>query len=601
MLTHIVAVAGTLLIFLLLGVAYFGWGRIAATILGIARQTPASAALPVWLGWTFTLLIFQLLHFFLPITVYVVIPVFALGVFFSISPLLNAWRHLTWQRSTLILVIITFVLALGVAVWIASRAMLTPDNYDSSLYHFNAIRWLNACPIVSGLGNLHTRLAYNQSFFLYVAALNFYPWGGYGRSLANSFLLLLLFATLLPSLLAILRRPSLLIKEHPFAYAVDLFVLPVVAYLALSSDGLASPLPNIASTLLQLAMFVILVHGLAAWMQGQRKQDYRAVLLTVLAATAITVKLSNLAFSAVIISIVLAYVWQTPPLRLRGALRMLLPVCLIILVWTGRGFMLSGAPLFPATIGYVAVAWAVPREKIVDEANWVYSWARQPGVHWSNVLGSWDWFKSWSVNVSKKTEDIIYPLILFIVFGIITIIINVLFLQKGQQPQRLHWSILLPLLLALIYWFFAAPDPRFAHAVFWLLAVSSALLLLTSLQAVLKARLFLATICAVFVIANLHFVKFAVNHRFLLKQVSLAGWHPAPKIALIEKVTSSGLPVYVPASGDQCGDSSLPCTPYFNPKLRLRRPGELASGFTVAELNEAAESSAEPKGKAAAQ
>lgn len=75
MLTHTIAVASTLLIFLLIGAAYFGWGQIAAIIFGLARQTPASAALPIWLGWAVTLLLFQLLHCFLPITGYVVIPV----------------------------------------------------------------------------------------------------------------------------------------------------------------------------------------------------------------------------------------------------------------------------------------------------------------------------------------------------------------------------------------------------------------------------------------------------------------------------------------------------------------------------------------------
>jgi len=40
-----------------------------------------------------------------------------------------------------------------------------------------------------GLGNLHGRLAFNQSYFLYVAFLNNFPVVGFGHNLANSLLL----------------------------------------------------------------------------------------------------------------------------------------------------------------------------------------------------------------------------------------------------------------------------------------------------------------------------------------------------------------------------------------------------------------------------
>ncbi|MGC8605238.1 MAG: hypothetical protein ACP5VS_16345 [Desulfomonilaceae bacterium] len=45
----------------------------------------------------------------------------------------------------------------------------------------------------------------------------------------------------------------------------------------------------------------------------------------------------------------------------------------------------------------------------------------------------------------------------------------------------------------------------------------------------------------------------------------------------------SGLIVYTPAQGDQCWDSPVPSTPYFNPNLRLRVAGKIESGFTVNE------------------
>jgi hypothetical protein len=45
------------------------------------------------------------------------------------------------------------------------------------------------------------------------------------------------------------------------------------------------------------------------------------------------------------------------------------------------------------------------------------------------------------------------------------------------------------------------------------------------------------------------------------------------------RTTDSGLVVYKPIKGNQCGDSPLPCTPNINYDLKLRDPSNIASGF----------------------
>ena len=60
-----------------------------------------------------------------------------------------------------------------------------------------------------------------------------------------------------------------------------------------------------------------------------------------------------------------------------------------------------------------------------------------------------------------------------------------------------------------------------------------------------------------------------------------AGYHPAPPVAVRVVRTASGLKVNVPLDTEDCWTSSLPCTPYLNPALRLRRDNDLRWGFTV--------------------
>ena len=75
-----------------------------------------------------------------------------------------------------------------VLLWLSNRALQDPLVDDSGIYHFSSIRWANSFPLPPGLGNLHGHLAFNQSYFLFVAFLNNFPIRGFGHNLANSLL-----------------------------------------------------------------------------------------------------------------------------------------------------------------------------------------------------------------------------------------------------------------------------------------------------------------------------------------------------------------------------------------------------------------------------
>ena len=578
---HMAALSLTLSIYAILAVSYFGWGTAATYLLGLKGQENSSATASIWLGWAFTLLIFQLIHLVSPVIALVVIPVFIIGFAIAIPQLVTSYRHHAKQLSVRKPWISSGIMALVLTVsgWTASRSMLPPTHYDSGVYHLSAIRWTNSFPIVPGLGNLDGRLAFNQSFFTYVAALNFYPFFGHGRCIANSFLFLLTLATFVGFLHPLFKEPSLLTKLHPFQYAPSLFTLPVLAYLALSSDGLASPSPDLASILLQLVMFVILAYGVGAWIRGQRKQPFAALFLVVLAATAVTIKLTNLAFSAVMMGFVLAYTWQTTNACIRGGARILLPAIILIVVWCLRGFVLSGAPLYPSTIGYIPVDWAVPREQVVKIANWVYSWARKPGAHWRDVLGSWDWFEPWIFRISKNFTVVVWPLVLSVVLG--CVVAGMSRFRKKARLQSIEWAILLPSLMGLIYWFFTAPSLRFAQALFFLLPISVILLFFSSMHGLVRGRAWVSLVCVVFVVGNFNLLEYATYHIRSVRAVSTSGWHAVWEVPLVNRVTGSGLVVYIPKLGNQCWDAPVPCTPKFNNALRLRVPGDMASGFSV--------------------
>jgi hypothetical protein len=575
---HLSALLLTLLIYVVLAVAFYGWGLVTARLLGFQKQATTCVTYFVWLGWAFTLLLFQLLYFVLPLTAFVAIPVLAIGAALALPSVLKAYRCNSIRPSIRIPLILGGIIAILFASWIASRSMLPPTNYDSGLYHFNKIRWINSFPIVPGLGNLHGRLAFNHSFFAYVAAVNLYPFFGHGASIANSFLFLLTIATFLESLRPVFNQPALLIESHPFQYIGIVLTLPTLAYLSFYphfSEGFSSPSPDLTSIFLQLTMMLVFAQALGEWNSGVRDQNARAVLLGLLAVSAVTIKLSNLAFSSVIMVFVLLYA------RARHAphlfWRLAIFSAFALSVWCLQSILLSGAPFYPATIGYLPVKWAVPIEQAINEAEYVYGFARKPDqMEWRSALETWHWIVPW-IDRLFIVMWVVLPLTITVLTCTITFALC-RYYNRGLQLSE--WAIVLPSAVGAIYWFFLAPDMRFAHAIFFTLPVGAVVLLFSLIRDTITGRRLLLLLCVAFGVVNIPiFARFARTAPYT--SFSLSGWQPAPSIPMEIQTTSSGLPVYTPRTGDQCWDSPLPSTPYFNANLTLIRPGDISSGFTV--------------------
>jgi hypothetical protein len=581
MATYIFDLATALSFYALMSVSYYGWGWLGAVLLKFRGSADSSPFILIWLGWAFSLFLVQVFHIFFPVDFIFSILLFGGGILIAIPTIYGALR----RRSELCSISGFFLvlMLLLVTCWIVSRSMLPPQNYDSGLYHFNNIRWINSYHIIPGLGNLHGRLAFNQSFYAYVASLNLFPFFNYGRSIANSFLFLLLFSELIWNLQAVAKKPRILADAHPFLHLPYLFVLPVLCYLSISSNVLASPTPDLTSTILQLLMFIILAQSLVSPLTGEGR-DRQAMFLAVIAATAITIKLSNLAFSLVVI--LFCFFLFVQPFHdkrrlLIRCVRFAAPLFLMLAIWVTRGYIMSGYPLYPSTVGHLPVDWAVPVETAQDMANWIYSWARQPGVHWSSVLGSWDWLGPWFHSISRKGTDIVYPAVCGL-FALLLILSIAVFarIKKMQLPVVPESLIIIPILAGLIFWFFTAPDPRFALSLFWLFAFGSMLVLLVQIRSLFSRRKFMVILGVAFLSTNICFITYCVGHIPRLKDISVSGYQPIQSVSLIQVKTVSGMVILKPEKGDQCWDSPLPCTPDPNESLRLRK-GNIESGFTV--------------------
>lgn len=564
---HICDLTGLLVILVLTTFALAGWGRLVVRWTGLPRAT-AISTLEIWLGFAIVIGIVELLHLIVPIDWRMSLALAVIGIvgFFAIDRPVGRLQVLVLARFVRAYPWTVVLFTLVSLIW-CSRAMSFPTNYDSGLYHFSAIRWLNEYPLVPGLGNLHGRLAYNQSYFSFVALMNIAPIWNKGYAAAGVFLLLLTAVTVLG------------LSLHRLRGGVWVVVFLLIS-LGLYAKSLSSPTPDLPVVLLQVVIFLVLVK-LVVDQEGPDKAIMLCgAVLLLLCFVIVTVKLSAAIYA--LMSIIIAW-----PMLANGFIenRMVAAKVLVICIVIGvthviRGYVLSGVPLYPSTFaGAWHLEWAMPIESVKSEANWIYSWARRPGLPPEQVLGDWQWLGFWleAIPVSRR---------LTLGFILLFVLLNLYLTCRYKARCRIRepYILYIPLVASVLFWFMTAPDWRFLGFIPGLLAIVSGWLFIRRLQEVglicstskLKpGRPLSSTLAIAVALMVLELVR--------LKGVSLSGWQEIPSISTQVKITDSGLQVHVPITGDQCWNASLPCTPYFSAMLRGRwdnsgRP-DLSSGF----------------------
>lgn len=569
-------------------VAFRGWGLALERALS-CRWSPCWQA---WAGWGLFIVVLQLLHLWVPITFVVGLTYLGLGCCWSFVFKASHHRpsevlglHWLWRGykrwGGVKSVPLYFLLGLF-ALWVASRSMLSPTVYDTGLYHLQSIRWSQEFPLVPGLGNLHFRLAFNQSHFLYVAALNFHPYFEQGRCVTHSFMLILACFTFATPLWKALMDRSLCstLAARPCGALMQLCLLLGLLFVAFSSRGLHSPAPDLTSLLLQMLMFSLLCEVLAKDTLGwSRSQVY---LTAILMAVSLTIKLSQLAFVVGLGLLMILGALISHRGRMIHRLKPLLMPCLLFLfifaVWAYRGYISSGMPLFPSPLIAFDVEWAVPHAVAVDARDGVYSWAKNPGADPKDVLGNWKWFEPWLWNM-LRLKTLVFSLIVGMVMGLGAVI----WILKAPRPKQwLPALMFVPIALGFIFWFLTAPTPRFANALFILQYFAILMFAASCLQARCVSAHYQVCVMLFVLLAAAPLVGHLILKNRKLQEISLRGFQKVQEVELYQSVSDFGVQVWVPKRDDRVWNSTLPATPYPNAKLRCIGE-DFSSGFSVRE------------------
>ncbi len=547
----------------------FTWLACAAVCIGIGALllrgfryffSPLDA---LWTGLALITAILQLYHFFRPIDVGAVYLLMGLGLggwIWNGAALLEKWRERKESRVAAVL------LNIAAAAIIAFRCAALGEHYDTGLYGAQAVRWFIALPLVPGLGNLIGQLGFNSSVFLWFAALEQGPWRGLAHHLFDGFIIAVLFASIIPAALRILRAE----RTAPIDWFLTLLFVPATIWGTTTKIvGTESPQAGTSTS--------------DSPQRAATPRDASAtdlVIAMVLFSLAVAFKISSVVLASLGWTVAALKLWSpsrnTPSRRWLVACGVILSAA-IVLPWVGRGLVLAGYPFFPSTVLSIPVDWKVPAIETRLQADFARSFARVPELSYEYAHG-WSWLRPWFRELLREREGFLIPL-LFALMGGVAGIIRMRRQNRGALPQWL-W-LLAPSLGGLIFWFLEAPAMRFGEPLMWTAgATLGAFAALHFLDRPGRIRIALAGL--------LLLTAWAAHPRlfwgsYFRPSVGVRTFLRLPVAKLTPHQTTSGLTVNVPVETNQCWDAPLPCSYYFHDTLRLREPGKVERGFASGE------------------
>ncbi len=534
-------------------VTLLGWGRLVERVIGCSPARVETGTL--WLGFVALLAVVDLLHMVIRIDWRASLGCLLVGLAGCLMQGGVGWARLFRPLALQIRTHpITAIAAAGFAIVCCLRAMGVPNHFDSGLYHFTSIRWINEQPLVPGIGNLHWRLALNQSYFGFAALLNLAPFWGKGYAAGGLLILLLCAATLLEMCAEQSRLWRRLVGGL------------LTIYLGYLASGIANPAPDGIVSMLQLAIFLFLFRVLAHGGQRSGRPLSDLIVILSLCLGLPTVKLSGAAF-ALACGVLAIAAYRKEIVERPWIIAKFLALSLFVaVIHMGRGYLLSGYPLFPATLaGIPDLEWAVSPHVLRYESDLIFSMARAHGsMDPTGLLVGWAWLGPWATALRLSFQMLFVGCALLTVVALICIMTG-----RSDSTVRRCGTLYAPLLIAVAFWLGTAPDPRFLGAVPALLIVLGAWIVLSSRgfealgEWIVNPQPRSPLMMALALLICLTALKLVG-----ISYVSLAGWLAPPVPSVQPRTTDRGLTVLVPAELGQCWNAPLPCVSIFDAGLK---------------------------------
>ncbi len=459
---------------------------------------------------------------------------------------------------------------------LAETSLFLPKNYDTALYHAQAIRWSETFPAVPGLGNLHERFAYNSSWLPLTAFFSFSWIDGFSCHNLNGFILMLITAYFIRGAGRNKPGPSPVLKLALLPFALALYLN------FSSSPGTDSP----AALLVWIIAVLFLEYS-------ENPGDFLPFIIIVLSSYAVTVKLAAAPVMAIPLCLFIIIILKKDR---KDVLAYLAAIVFIIAPWIIRNYIISGYLIYPVLLtGFVPSGWKMPVYIVNADINGIKTWsfAMPPGMQPAAYL------YKWLAGLKTEYKALLYPAALLSLASIIHYIFYIFRTRAVIKIIIVKFRALFPIfltaVLGIVFLFLSAPDFRYGAAFFLLLplctAVPSAGKILSKHRAAISTiyLLSLAVLTASFDIYLFHryFFEAKVTPMFEDEKPSVIADRlllPSPYYDNSGETypvsLGSGVRIYLTSRKDRCWYARFPCVPFYRRGLALRGTG-LNMGFMI--------------------
>ncbi|MDE2950620.1 MAG: hypothetical protein OXT68_07620 [Chloroflexota bacterium] len=568
-----------LLSWLLLFLLFSGLGVVALRLLGHRLAVGIAWFDSFWLGWALALAALQLWHLLFAVddrALILLAIVAAVGLYQHRQRFIPQLLRLKKHRAFLLMLLIALL-------WMSNRALEMPDEFDTGFRDIQAVMWMDAYPIVPGLNNLFSSLAYNHSVYLYQALLDTSIWSGRSYHIATGLLLTVMLAYSLHSAVNLYQCRAE--ERARWSWIFATLVMPFFLFSAVGRGSISHFLTDATVDLLGILVLIWLLDFLQDAGADAKTVSWQVLRLSIVILAGFTIKQTFWVFGVGIAGLVIvALVLRAGGLTNLGRLvRLSWPVLLIAVLFAGpwmlRGVVTSGYIAYPHAIGRIEVDWAEPPDLIEHRQRQLATNTRRRYGDPEIVLATWDWVGPWFDGIRRNVKDFALPAALTM-SGLFLYASGRVRRRAGESRGGLGLWVFAPLLIMLAFWFVSLPNLKYVRYIFWSGAVLSWLLAMLSWTRI-SWRLRVSITYAVLGICLAYFMYLLLAQRdFAVSAGPGDGFyqHPLPPVKVYE--TASGLQLNVPDSHiHQCWQIPLPCTPFPRKGIFARVPGQLQHGF----------------------
>ncbi len=439
------------------------------------------------------------------------------------------------------------------AIVLAAVSADVPHDYDTYLYHSQAVQWIEKYGVVPGLANLHNRFGYNSSFMCLQAL---YSFSFMGRSLheLNGFICLFM------AVFACCRADTFSIASLK---ASDMLKLTGLFYILYAFRSISSPGSDIMPMLLLIWLF-------AKWCMLYEREEAdtaRYALLVMLSVYLCTVKLSVLPAVLLLCYPVYFYIKKK---NIRHIIFFVITALTLFLPYIIRNVIITGYLLYPMeSIDIFNFDWKLSPQLSAFDRGEIVAFGR--GVMGEDNAGSLiSWVQIWF----RKLEFIPRLLVCLTGFSCIAFVTGLIRTVRKKDVKYYEKCFLSAVsFISMVYWLLSSPLMRYGIVV---LMIFNVLVIAAFCEGSgIKAYKVFLMACMLFIFVTnvaeyegkeINLIYPEDYSSFECKEVILKG--PSKEIA-----------VYTPLEGDQTGYDVFPASPEINPDYTELRGDSLKEGF----------------------